>query len=77
MQAVDPSHQLATRRASWHPVRERASKAGYSRDQFGPAWDDVGGNKCNTRDDILRRDLTNVRSKVRTHTAHRHQWHSG
>ena len=46
---------------------ERASKAGYSRDQFGPAWDDVDGNKCNTRDDILRRDLTNVRFKVRTH----------
>ena len=48
-------------------VKERASKAGYSRDQFGPAWDDVDGNKCNTRDDILRRDLTNVRFKVRTH----------
>ena len=48
-------------------VKERASKAGYSREQFGPAWDDVDGNKCNTRDDILRRDLTNLRFKVRTH----------
>lgn len=37
----------------------------FRRDQFGPAWsDDVevefGHNGCNTRDDILRRDLTNL-----------------
>lgn len=38
---------------------------GYSRDQFGPAWTDnnddaLGHNHCDTRDDILARDLTDV-----------------
>lgn len=33
---------------------------GYSRDQFGPAWADVDHNHCDTRDDILRRDLTQI-----------------
>lgn len=33
---------------------------GYSRDQFGPAWEDVDNNDCDTRNDILRRDLTNI-----------------
>jgi hypothetical protein len=44
------------------PVKGRAPLTGYSRDQFGPAWtDDVtvadGHNGCDTRNDILRRDL--------------------
>ncbi len=39
------------------PVRGRAPRTGYSRNQFGPAWADVDGNGCDTRDDILRRDL--------------------
>lgn len=47
------------------PVKGRAPKTGYSRDQFGPAWtDDVdirfGSNSCDTRNDILKRDLTNI-----------------
>ncbi|NKR65355.1 DUF1524 domain-containing protein [Rhodococcus hoagii] len=47
------------------PVKGRAPKTGYTRDQFGPAWtDDVdvqfGGNSCDTRNDILKRDLTNI-----------------
>jgi Protein of unknown function (DUF1524) len=47
------------------PVKGRAPKTGYSRAQFGPAWtDDVtvaaGHNGCDTRNDILRRDLTAV-----------------
>ena len=47
------------------PVKGRAPLTGYSRDQFGPAWtDDVtvadGHNGCDTRNDILRRDLTDV-----------------
>jgi hypothetical protein len=43
------------------PVRPHASRSGYARDQFGPAWADVDKNGCDTRDDILRRDLTKVR----------------
>ncbi|WP_458683667.1 HNH endonuclease family protein [Prescottella equi] len=47
------------------PVKGRAPKTGYSRDQFGPAWaDDVdvdyGRNSCRTREDILQRDLSNT-----------------
>jgi hypothetical protein len=47
------------------PVKGPAPKTGYSREQFGKPWtDDVdvegGHNGCLTRDDILRRDLSNV-----------------
>jgi hypothetical protein len=45
-------------------VKGRAPMTGYSRDQFGPAWtDDVvvagGHNGCDTRNDVLARDLAN------------------
>jgi hypothetical protein len=40
------------------PVKGRAPKSGYTRDEFGPAWADVDGNGCDTRNDILARDLT-------------------
>jgi Protein of unknown function (DUF1524) len=40
------------------PVKGRAPKTGYTRAQFGPAWKDVDRNGCDTRNDILRRDLT-------------------
>ena len=39
-------------------VKGRAPKTGYSREQFGTAWKDVDGNSCDTRNDILKRDLT-------------------
>ncbi|BDZ42227.1 deoxyribonuclease [Paraoerskovia sediminicola] len=32
----------------------------YDRDRFGPAWDDVDANGCDTRNDVLARDLTDV-----------------
>lgn len=32
----------------------------YDRDAFGRAWTDVDGNHCNTRDDMLARDLTKI-----------------
>jgi hypothetical protein len=40
-------------------TKGRAAKTGYTRDQFGPAWADVDRNGCDTRNDILKRDLTN------------------
>ncbi len=54
------------------PVKGRAAMTGYSRDQFGPAWtDDVaapgGHNGCDTRNDILRRDLTATALKPGSH----------
>lgn len=40
------------------PVKGRAPKTGYDRDQFGPAWFDIDRNGCDTRNDILRLQLT-------------------
>lgn len=53
------------------PTKGRAPKTGYSRSQFGQAWtDDVsvqfGHNGCDTRNDILRRDLTDITIKPNT-----------
>ncbi|MFE3292254.1 DUF1524 domain-containing protein [Rhodococcus sp. NPDC059234] len=50
------------------PVKGRAPKTGYDRALFGQAWsDDVtvagGHNGCDTRNDILRRDLSDVALK--------------
>jgi len=47
------------------PVKGRAPKTGYDRDLFGQSWtDDVtvdsGRNGCDTRNDMLRRDLVDV-----------------
>ncbi len=49
------------------PVKGRAPKTGYSRDQFGQAWADVDRNGCDTRNDTLRRDLTAIALKPGTH----------
>ena len=41
-------------------VKGRAPKTGYTRAQFGPSWSDVDRNGCDTRNDILTRDLTEI-----------------
>jgi hypothetical protein len=48
------------------PVKGRAAKTGYSRDVFGQNWADVDRNGCDTRNDILKRDLTSIVYKSRT-----------
>lgn len=48
------------------PVKGRAPLAGYDRALFGPAWYDADGNGCDTRNDILRRDLTERTMKAGT-----------
>jgi hypothetical protein len=40
------------------PVKGRAPKDNYERTEFGQAWLDVDHNGCDTRNDILRRDLS-------------------
>ncbi|WP_418957464.1 HNH endonuclease family protein [Streptomyces tritici] len=45
------------------PVKGRAPRTGYERDAFGRAWADVDRNGCGTRDDILKRDLSEVAFK--------------
>ena len=39
-------------------TKGRAAKTGYTRSQFGQTWADVDRNGCDTRNDILKRDLT-------------------
>jgi hypothetical protein len=42
-------------------VKGRAPRTGYDREKFGTAWADTDSNGCDTRDDILKRDLKEVR----------------
>lgn len=74
-QSPPPSAQTdltkATAELEALPVKGRAPKTGYSRDRFGDAWtDDVtvagGHDGCDTRNDILRRDLVGVDIKPNT-----------
>jgi Protein of unknown function (DUF1524) len=46
-------------------VKGRAPKTGYSRAQF-PHWSDLDQNGCDARNDILKRDLTEVIFKAGT-----------
>ncbi|GAA2516686.1 hypothetical protein GCM10010407_02670 [Rarobacter incanus] len=48
-------------------VKGRAPKTGYARTKFGPAWSDVDRNGCDTRNDILRRDLKGTIFRAGTH----------
>ncbi|MFH8370837.1 HNH endonuclease family protein [Streptomyces sp. NPDC018031] len=41
-------------------VKGRAPRTGYERAEFGSSWVDTDRNRCGTRDDILKRDLTDV-----------------
>ncbi len=47
-------------------VKGRAPKTGYSREAFGPSWADTDYNGCDTRNDMLRRDLVDIVLKPRT-----------
>lgn len=47
-------------------IKGRAPSTGYDRAQFGQAWADVDRNGCDTRNDILRRDLTGTTLKPGT-----------
>jgi hypothetical protein len=48
-------------------VKGRAPLTGYDRDRFGRAWADVDRNGCDTRNDVLRRDLDTVAVKPGTY----------
>lgn len=58
------------------PVKGWDRNHDYSRDRFGKPWSDevnveFGRNGCNTRDDVLRRDLRNVMVRPGTCLAQR------
>ena len=42
------------------PVKGRAPRTGYARDEFGQRWADVDRNGCDQRNDVLARDLREV-----------------
>ena len=47
-------------------VKGRAAKVKDMRAQFGPAWKDIDRNGCDTRNDILKRDLINLTFRTGT-----------
>ena len=51
------------------PVKGRAPATGYDRELFGDGWLDPDGNGCDTRNDILARDLTGIAMKDRCKVA--------
>lgn len=48
-------------------VKGRAPKTGYSRAQFGQRWADTDRNGCDTRNDVLARDLDGETFTAGTH----------
>ncbi len=64
--AADKPSGLAMAVLDTLPVKGRAPKTGYMRAQFGQRWADVDRNGCDTRNDILNRDLTSIIYKVKT-----------
>ena len=63
---VEQEPGMATAVLETLAVKGRAPKTGYSRAQFGPAWADVDRNGCDTRNDILKRDLTSITYRAKT-----------
>jgi Protein of unknown function (DUF1524) len=49
------------------PVKGRAPMTGYSRSQFGKGWVDTDHDGCDTRNDVLARDLTGETVEPGTH----------
>ncbi len=60
------TYETAAAKLATLPVKGRAPKTGYSRDQFGQNWADADRNGCDTRNDVLRRDLTKLLYKPKT-----------
>ncbi len=56
------AQELADARAALAvlPVKGRAPRTGYEREHFGDGWVDVDRNGCDTRNDVLSRDLVDV-----------------
>jgi hypothetical protein len=63
--AAEPGSALAV--LATIPVKGRAPTTGYDRDLFGQRWADTDRNGCDTRNDVLRRDMTGVQLEPGTH----------
>ena len=66
LEAAEAKPGLATALLETLAVKGRAPKTGYSREEFGQTWADVNRNGCDTRNDILKRDLTSITYKAKT-----------
>ncbi len=66
IEAAEANPGVATAILETLPVKGRAPKTGFSRDEFGQTWADVNRNGCDTRNDILKRDLTAITYKPKT-----------
>jgi hypothetical protein len=62
-----PSNGSAAAALATLDVKGRAPQTNYDRDAFGQAWADVDRNGCDTRNDILKRDLTDVQIRPGTY----------
>ncbi|MCM3659956.1 DUF1524 domain-containing protein [Georgenia satyanarayanai] len=56
----EPAPGTALAAAHELEVKGRAPRAGYERELFGSGWVDTDRNGCDTRNDILARDLTGL-----------------
>lgn len=66
-ESVSPSlkqdYALALKQLDQVEVKGRTAKTGYARDQFGQGWKDPDRNGCDARNDVLARDLHEVKFK--------------
>ena len=58
--SVSAAESKATDALNQLDVKGRAPKTGYERAAFGSPWSDVNRNGCDTRNDILFRDLRSI-----------------
>lgn len=63
---IDSNDSIALQRLDALTVKGKAPKTGYDRSLFGQAWKDVDRNGCDTRNDILARDLDGISYKPGT-----------
>ncbi len=66
IEAAEANPGVATAVLETLPVKGRAPKTGYSRAEFGQTWADINRNGCDTRNDILKRDLISITYKPKT-----------
>ena len=57
---VTPTEEIPPPTANVITVGEYDDNGSYDRDLFGSAWADVDGNGCDTRNDVLTRDIANA-----------------
>lgn len=65
---VPPPTGDAATALSTLPVKGRAPRTGYEREEFGQSWSDVDRNGCDQRNDVLARDLAEVEYRPGTHS---------